>query len=76
MTPPLSMDLVLEAANAIEDRAELLAILRVVEWSGSAGRCPSCSEWPATGPTDGLGNPTHEGHDTDCKLAALLGRLK
>jgi hypothetical protein len=62
------------AAAYVADRDAMLALLRRAEWSGSAGRCPWCNEWPETGPTDGLGNPTHVGHADDCALAAILAR--
>lgn len=62
-----------EVRTAINAAPAMLEMLRSIEWAGSAGRCPHCQRWPETGPTDGLGNPTHEGHAKDCALAALIG---
>jgi len=55
----------------LADRAELIALLKKIEWEGSGdfSNCPECGglshEWEGTD----LGTT---GHKTDCKLAAFL----
>lgn len=57
------------------DLAKAVRLLRMAEWSGSAGRCPWCNEWPTVGQTDGLGNETHDGHAEDCQHVAFLAHV-
>jgi hypothetical protein len=52
-----------ERAEAVEaERDALLNLVRNAEWSGSAGRCPWCQEWPAVPAKDFPG-----GHAADCQ---------
>lgn len=59
----LDMGILVEAAQAVEDRAEMLVLLRRLEWKGEDGVpvCPDCGEMSK--------------HGEDCELAGLLARL-